>query len=226
MRPLLLAVLLVPHLSAAWERLVTTDKGALVDTAGRHPLSYFTKEATRGTKLSLGRVGSMAGYLIYDLYLYNRYQNEYQPGQKSILVKLPSGEYREINHCEPVGVDGACQPSRIIKLGVDEFLEARYDTHKYSVYEYFWFDASGPTLVDFRPLLFAARALVPKGNIGEIDEDLPGAHSFWTSGEPLVSRFAVWSEAENRYVGAVEVEFRFDHGRVVATKSSHDPNAK
>jgi hypothetical protein len=37
---------------------------------------------------------------------------------------------------------------------------------------------------------------------------------------------AVWGEAENRYMGAVEVEFRFDHGRVIATHSSYDPNAR
>jgi hypothetical protein len=257
MRLLLLAGLLALPLSAAWERIVATPKSFKVDQPEPHSLAYFTEypmardesgdfcpscsperklaEAKKfNIKTELTLVGTPAGYSVYDLYY--RFEGPGEVDTKSILVRTGADEYREIYHSEPTGVFARAEPSVLVPVGNDQFLEAGYfDGAKSVAYEYFWFDTHGATLVDFRPILVAAKSLIPAGRSVkwgyEMEGSFPGSHYLWDHTKPLLSRVSVTNIIDNKnpgpvtYYGIVEVEFKFEQGRVVVAKASYDPDA-
>jgi hypothetical protein len=120
-------------------------------------------------------------------------------------------------------MDALCLPSRFVTVGDDEFLEVSYvigGRSQPTQDDYFWIDKSGSTLVDFRPILLAAKSVIPAGKtlrwIYEMDGNIPGTHYLWSAGEPLVSRLRA-PDTED-----LQVEFRFDHGKVIPTKTSYN----
>lgn len=153
-------------------------------------------------------------------------------------MQTGSDEYREIYHREPTQVDANAEPSVVVTVGDDQFLEASYFVGGNGgdvTHDYFWFDKTGPTLVDFRPILIAATSELPPGRtvkwVYEMGANVPGSHHLWYGRMPLLSRVSVTSVIDDKspgfvYAGIVDVEFRFDSGRVVVTKASYDPNAK
>jgi hypothetical protein len=256
MRLLLLAGLLVLPLDAAWVRHVMTPKTEWVDVPEPHASAYFTeypmlrdesgdfcssctpeKRLAEAKKIKvrtdLSLIGNLAGFAIYDLYY--RFEGQGSTDHKLILVKTGTDQYREIYHREPTQVDARAAPSVFVKIGNDQFLEARYIVGGRSddTYDYFWFDQSGTTLVDFTPILVAAKALLPSGKtlrwIYEMDGNIPGTHYLWVHTRPLVSRVRVTNGIDNNApvveAGIVDVEFRFDHGRVIPTKAFYNPDA-
>jgi len=183
------------------------------------------------TELTL--VGTLAGFSIYDLYY--RFEGPGATDTKLILVKIGGDQYREIYHREPTQVDARAKPSVFVKVGNERFLFAEYIVggRSPSTYDYFWFDQDGATFVDFAPILTAARPLIPSGKtlrwIYEMDGKTPGTHYLWDHTSPLVSRVRLTDKIENNSpvveAGVVEVEFKFDHGRVVTTKATYTPDA-
>lgn len=123
-------------------------------------------------KTDLRRVGKLAAYEIYDLYY--QFGSERRTDTKLILVKTGADQYREIYQCTPSTSfgTGAAQ-SVFIRIGNDQFLEAKYDASggrtdavgqkAADFYDYFWFDKTGANLVDFRPILLAAKSVRPTG---------------------------------------------------------------
>jgi hypothetical protein len=104
-----------------------------------------------------------------------------------------------------------------LTIGNDQFLEAKYDasgartdaTGQKSAdsYDYFWFDKTGANLVDFRPILLAAKFVSPTA---------PGSNCIWHFCEPLRSRIGVSD-------GTAIVDFKFSRGQVVVTKVRYQP---
>jgi hypothetical protein len=244
-RLLCLAGLLAAPVAAAWQRHFMTAKGEHLDTPEPHPLSYFTtypimrfedwscyrcnpeqsvieaKKTTVSSKLTL--LGNLAGFGIYQLYYHFEDRDPSLPDTKLILVKTGADEYREIYHREPTQVDALCLPSRLITVGDDEFLEAQYvvgGKSQPTIDDYFWFDKSGSTLVDFSPIITTAKSALPAGKepiwIYDMDKT-PGTHYLWTSGAPLIARVRLEDG------GLVEVEFKFERGKVIPTKTSYNP---
>lgn len=220
MRLLLLFGLLILPISGAWQRRVMTPKQFWVDAQNAQTLAYFTtdpglrcedcdfgwdwppeKRLTESHKIKtdLISIGTLAGFTIYDLY--HRFSGYYLPNHSSdtklILVKTGADQYREIYQCTPT--TGAAVPSVVVEIGKNRFLEAKHSSggKAADLYDYFWFDENGATLVDFRPVLRAAQSVFPKG-------DTP-----WMR-DALSDR---------------GVEFKFDHNRVVATRAFYRANA-
>jgi len=240
---LLLCVLTLPA-SAAWERLVLTPKGERIDKPQPHPLAYFTEFpilrnegesfCARGCspetlaelkkikiKTELTLVGTLNGFLVYDLFY--RYETEGSPDTKTILVKIGPNLYREIYHCEPV--TGGPVPSQFVNSAGMRLLLARYRVGGKSpdLNDYYLFDQAGSTLLDFGPVLAAAKAALPSGGIlrAFLLQGIPGAHYLWNHTFPLLCKLDVFDEAESSRLGFLEVEFRFDHGAVVPTSTRY-----
>jgi hypothetical protein len=242
-RIVLLACVFFPLVAAPWQRKVATGKSEWVDLQESHPLAYFTAypmlriegfcglctaedlaEAKKTkAEANLKLVGRLAGFEIYDLYYH--FEDRPGPDTKLILVKTGEDQYREIYHREPTQMDALAEPSSFVKAGDDQFLEAVYDDGGNGgdhLRDYFWFDRSGATLVDFTPILVAAKSVLSAGRevlwIYEMEGKIPGTHHLWAPG-PLISRVRI-EEA-----GVVTVEFRFDHGKVVPSRTSWDMDA-
>jgi len=252
MRLLLLAGLIAAPVGAAWQRHVSTPKTEWVDTPEPHSLGYSTaypmlrdesggdfcflctpeKKLTEAKKIKvktdLNLVGTLAGFAIYDLYY--RFETEGSVDTKLILVKTGSDQYREIYHREPTQIDARAVRSLFVRAGNGQLLEARYIVGGRSPdeYDYFWFDKTGAILMDFRPIFAAAKSALPTGRTirGIDDEEVPGTHYLWTHTRPLVSRFEVTNAIDDQTAGIVDVEFKFDRGRVVATKTSYNSDAR
>jgi hypothetical protein len=238
----LLAGLLVPLVAAPWQRKVATGKSTWVDTPQPHPLAYFTAypmtriedscgictaenlaEAKKvKAQADLKLVGTLSGFAIYDLYYH--FEDNPGPDTKLILVKTGSDQYREIYHREPTQTDARAEPSRFVEVGDERILEAVYDVGGNGgdyTRDYFWFDKGGATLIDFTPILVAAKAVLSAGRevlwIYGMDGPGPGTHHLWEPG-PLISRVRVEG------AGIVTVEFKLDNGIVVPSRTSWDMN--
>jgi hypothetical protein len=259
MRFLLLAALLALPASAAWEHFVGTAKGDRVGTAEPHPMAYFTEypmlrdesgdfcylcseekrlEEAKKFKIQtdLKLVGTLAGYAVYDLYYLSEGQD---PASKLILVKTGPDEYRNIYLRHPTQVDAHAEPSIFVRIGDDQFLEAKYmagGNHGVFQVEYFWFDETGATLLDLRPILDAAEAVLPPGRTVKLlyESNSPGTNDLWDRSQPPRTKVIVTGTVVDYnkplgvdgYYGIVIVDFKFDHGRVVPTKVTYDPNAR
>ena len=249
MRLFLLVSLLALPAGAAWQRHVMTPKEFWVDTPDTHSLAYFTEDPvsrceqcdycwscsseerlaeSKKIKTDLTLVGKLAGFEIYDLYYH--FGAERRTDTKLILVKTGADRFREIYQCSPTAFWGTgAVPSVLIRIGDDQFLEAKYDAGVRSnvrgerapdLYDYFWFDKTGATLVDFRPILLAAQSLLPTGAPFQWTGDLAsaGVNYLWHFNEPLRSHVGVGE-------GTATIEFKFDHGRVVVTRALYKPGA-
>jgi hypothetical protein len=177
-------------------------------------------------KTDLKLLATLAGWQVYDL-SYHIKGERFDP--KLILVKTGADQYREIYHCEPYGG----QPGAYVtKIGNQQFLEARNPSGGRQIddYAYFSFDKHGPTLVDFRPIIIAAKSikLPPGRTIPPFGSDLKyaGTHYLWHSIQPLRVGFQVTEEVgvQVRAQGTIWIDFRFSGGRVIPTKTQYDPN--
>jgi len=251
-RFLLLVNLVGAQLCAAeWQRYVGTAKSSWVDKSSPHPIAYFTEypmlrdesgdfcylcspeerlaEAKKykcRTELTL--VGTLSGFPIYDLYY--RFNPEDGADTKAILVKVAPDQYREIYRRHPTQNDARVVPSRFVRVGNDQFLEAQYFVggKAGSMFEYFWFDTTGATLVDFRPVITAAQLALPAERIvdwySDDDKAMPGSHYLWRYPRPLTTFVGLINSKNNQERGGtILVAFKFDHGRVVPTKTTYDP---
>jgi hypothetical protein len=122
-------------------------------------------------------------------------------------------------------------PSRFVRVGNDQLLEARYIVGGKSpdTYDYFWFGKTGATLVDFRPIVVAANSVLQAGKRVlrlDYEADDPGTHGLWNYGNPLRSRLGVTNENDRKWSGIVDVEFKIERGHVITTKASYDPDAR
>ena len=246
-RLLVLISLTVLQAGAAWQRHVMTAKNNWFDQPEPHPLTYFTeypmlrdesgdfcnlcspdkrlaeaKKQKVWTEVRL--VGRLKGFEVYDLFY--RFKCEGCVDWKAILIKTGPDQYREIYHLEPAQVDSRAGESFIVSVDPDSLLGTRYmiggNKGMYSD-DYYWFDNSGPALVDFDPVRVAARAALPDGNTLWGGGDDNGPRTLATA----MFRFRVLNKGEWSCCGggAVEVTFRLDQGRVIVVGTDYHSNA-
>lgn len=167
----------------------------------------------------------MNGLPIYDVFY--RFKAEGAVDWKSILVRTGPNAYREIYHCEPTQVDARALPSVIVRVGGDLLLNSRYIAGgNKGIYgdDYYYFGKAGPARVDFQPIKAAAKVVLPEGMglWGGGDENTP---------ETLPSmkfKLMVLDEKVGMCCadGIVEVSFKLNHGRVIATGARYITNAQ
>jgi hypothetical protein len=170
-------------------------------------------------------VGTLQAFEIYDLFY--RFECEGCVDWKSILVKTGPDEYREIYHLQPTQVDSHADASFIVNVGEDKLLGTRYNVGgNKGIYrdDHYWFDKTGPVLVDFAPVRAAARSALPVGK------------SLWGGGDENGPRtlasamFKFWALDKGDWLccggGAVEVKFKLDRGRVIVTGTNYYPDAR
>jgi hypothetical protein len=232
-----------------WKRHVMTPKGGWFDTPSPHPLAHFTQypalldesgdfcylcsrqkklaeaRAAREPGAEVRRVGTIQGLTIYDVFYH--FQSEGAVDWKSILVRTAPNVYREIYHCEPIGVDATALPSIIVRVGTELLLNSRYiagGNKGIYVDDYYWFGQTGASLVDFAPVWDAGLAVLPQGQglrlWGGGDANSP---------ETLPSmkfKLLVWNYNSSLCCepGIVEVAFKLDRGHVIVTEAHYNPN--
>jgi hypothetical protein len=236
-------------MGAAWQRHVVNRNQ--FDSAEPHPLSYFTEypllleldpcegctaEKRRAQAESMGFsadvqfVGTLEKFAIYDVF-YHVDTDRYR--WKSILVQVGQNEYPEIYRTESFGPAGGSPLSaKIVTFGKERLLYTRcWEGPRSYEDDYWFFDKAGPSIVDFRPILAAARSVLPKDRkLYFFDgESLPGTHYLWDLDQPTLSS-SLWVLAGGEQYccsgGKIDVAFKFDHGRVIVTRTRFDPNAR
>lgn len=245
---LLVLGLVAPALTVAadWTRIIQTAKAERIDTPAPHSLAYFisypylrdedgdfcspcapekrlaeARKSNYKARASVNRVGILQGFAIYDvLYFFDKAAN---PDWKSILVKVAPNRYREIYHLQLTEIQARIYPSTLVKAGRDTILATVTDVggnKGMTTEDYFWFDRSGPKLIDLEPILEAAKAAVPPGkriyNVG-----WNGMKAF-----PILTfDFAALDDSSSLCCSgsSVEVKITLDLGRVIVASAQYRP---
>ncbi len=159
--------------SAAWQRVLVSEKGESVDSPTAHPLTYFTadpllrddaKEFDRSQQVSVTAevrpAGKLAGFAIVDV-LYRIAKAGEAAGAvkwKSILIQTAPDQYVEIYHLQAYFTTAVLSASRIVRVGKQDVL-ATYDSdggNGGGCWEHIWYiDAEGAHSIDFAPLTTA-----------------------------------------------------------------------
>ena len=236
-------------MGGTWQRhLVNSDR---FDVSEPHPLAYFTeypllleldpcddcspeKRSAQAKEMGftseVAFVGTLEGFAIYDVFYRSQEERE---RWKSILVRTGKDEYREIYHTESFGPAGGSPLSaKIITVGKEQLLQTRcWDGPRSYQDDYWFFDKAGPTIVDFSPILTAARSVLPKGMrlYAFEDESTPGTHYLWQFDHPALTSTLWVLNRDEPYCcsgGRIDVTFRLNQGRVVVTGKRYDPKAR
>lgn len=133
---------------------------------------------------------------------------------------MAPNQYREIYHLQLNQLGAKIHPSTLVKAGLDTILATVTDAggnKGMTTEDYFWFDRSGPNLIDLDPIAKAANAAIPP--------DKRVYNSGWGGIEAFPSlRFGI-GVADNTSSlccsGGVEVKFTLDHGKVVVTSARY-----
>jgi hypothetical protein len=171
-----------------WQRVVATPKGDHVDSPSPHNLSYFTNfpelldaveplcylcSPAKTTKMiteiknspermhaAVRRIGTIRGFEVFDVLYSFHADGRDQLAWKSVVVKVTPDRYREIYHYQ-TNYGGFISPSVI--SGDILASECDVGAKGMMVEEYFWFDQTGPTHLDTKPILDAAKRVMPVG---------------------------------------------------------------
>jgi hypothetical protein len=183
--------LIVTTAFAGWERRIVGTKGSFNDSPPPHSLSYFQidpclrpdsdslsralectwkgapppspaeRERRANTHTNLVEVGKIGEFTIYDLW-YSRNGPNLDPDVRSVLVKIATDQYQEIDVHIHSGV--MFPVSEIVRLSGEPILIAKshdggnHDRIDEALYV---FRPSGPEPPDFRAVDRAATELVP-----------------------------------------------------------------
>jgi len=232
----LLVVILTSPLGAEWQRKGYSAKGDWKDTAHPHPLSYFTQNpfllddandfaSTPEEKAALPlkmkaraevrRFGVLGGFTVFDVLYF--FEDKEAPDWNFVLVKTGTDEYREIVHIQRTQNDQYVGPSQIVTCGKEQILDKRAHAggNMGVLYgDYFGLGKDGPVILDVDgPILKAAEGAIPKGKhiYGVVQADFAALKAT----VPLQS----WNE--RCCSGSVEVKFRCDRNRIIATNAKY-----
>jgi hypothetical protein len=177
---------------AQWWRIVFSGKGQSTDIPAAHPLSYFianpflrddggdlgldtpadrAKAAEKYIVTSeVQRLGSLAGFPIVQILYRVGPRGNGEPASirwKFLLVQTGKDLYREIYHLQAYLTSSPpLESAEIIKVGEERIL-ATDDSDGGNgggcFEEFWWFDLSGPHLLDFSQVKAAITKSVPKG---------------------------------------------------------------
>ncbi|MBS1825442.1 MAG: hypothetical protein JST93_08990 [Acidobacteria bacterium] len=235
---------------AEWTRRVSTVYGDSTSPAPPQPLEYFQldallrddralemcarcttpeKSAMRkkyGVEPKVSRIGRVAGFEIFDIWSCPVAQPPGNCGAKSIVARTAEG-YREILYYIRPQVDGRVNPSFLVKAGTETILGAREfvgGNRGLMTEFYFWFDAEGPHEVNYRELWKEVESVpLPQGlrlyGINFVDFNGQVSFPAMRVRVPLRDTNASLCCAE----GAVEVDFRFERGRLIPTGKRYLP---
>src|SRR5215813_10200363 len=160
--------------SSAWERRVVIEAKDWTDSPSPHPLTYFQSshcvdrapkerrvDATcKPDHTSLTQVGFSGKWPVYDL----KYLNDSgEVDAKSVLIRMPSGEFREVFYRDYNDGDSTTDTA-VIKLEKASLLYSRYDIAGnlgFSLEYFFSIDASGNKVMRLDPLINAGQRQLP-----------------------------------------------------------------
>ena len=221
-----------------WERVLQGQQEA-TDVPSSHSLQYFTADPflrddgnefcvactasgksqvhkQHRFKAELSEIGTTHGFPVYNLLYF--FDDDIESGKadwKSILVRVPGGQFYEIYHLQATGID----------MDTAYFMDARSSVDKRAVeilatsdvmpgtgfrsYEaYWWFDKDGPVRIDTDGAVEAA-----------LTEMLPAGTDIQTGGglnmETLTYRNSVWKVGDAHCCpsgGGVDIQFKLDKG--------------
>jgi hypothetical protein len=219
-----------------WQRVVATPKGDHVDSPSPHNLAYFTdfpesldaaeplcylcspaktaksiaeiKNSRQRLHGVARRIGTIRGFEVFDLLYSFHADGQDHLTWKSVVVKVAPDRYREIYHYQ-TNYGGFISPSVI----TGDILASECDVGAKGmmVEEYFWFDQTGPTHLDTKPILDAAKRVMP-GGIRLYPLALHGAVAFRSG------IFRIQTIPENSGLccgeGVAEVKVVIDEGKI------------
>ncbi len=227
----------------AWQREVPGLKREF-DVSSPHPLNYFTDDpflrddgsdfctdcTARGKsqvhqqhrfKTELSKVGETHQFAVYNLFYY--FDQDIEAGKidwKSILVRVPSGQFYEIYHLQAIGIE--IGPAYFMDAGGIKILatsDLMGGTGFYSYESYWWFDKDGPVRINTDEAVSAALADI-----------LPAGSEIETGGgldmENLTFKSAVWKTGDAHCCptgGGVEIKFKLDKGLLAAIEKRFFP---
>lgn len=215
-----------------WRREVQCGINEFSDVASPHPLQYFTDDPflrdeendfclnctperksqvhkQHRFKTELSKIGEIQNFAVYNLFYYFDEGIESRTiDWKSILVRVPSGQFREIYHLQARGIE--IDPAYFMDAGSTEILatsDSMGGTGNFSYESYWWFDKDGPVRINTDDAVSAALDILPAGyeirNGGGLNmETLTFLSSVWKPGDAHCCPTG----------GGVEIKFRLDKG--------------
>jgi hypothetical protein len=183
-------------------------------------------ERRKATTTELNLVGKIDGYSVYDLdYAFTGHA--YLRGMKSVLIESAPNQFHEIYVRALDNMQGQGEwPTEIIDDGQQSILKMKFEDggNYVIVYEDYFVIVNGiPVLLDFDPVLKAAKEVVPKGMTAyqPTSEYHFGSHVF-----------SIRTERTDADVGPkvagcegrVEVHFSIENGSVIAGQATYSPD--
>jgi hypothetical protein len=177
----------------------------------------------RPASTTLSRVGSIGKFVVYDLKYYSA-DDPNSAGATSILVRAPSGRYREIYYRETTQPDASIASTGIVQIGGERTVRAIYNVGgRYAAFDerYFSFGAHGAKLMHIEPLVLAAKRQLPADSTIYLPEsEFDFEAMTWT----------VWTEPTNTSAsaklaccdGSVTVRFKIVHGDFVVVSAVYE----
>ncbi len=228
-----------------WEREVQGGANEFTDLASPHPLQYFTDDpflrdeendfcvnctADRKSqvhkqhrfKTELSKIGDIQHFAVYNLFYY--FDDGIQSRRidwKSILVRVPSGQFREIYHLQARDIE--IDPAYLMDAGSTEILatsDSMGGTAHNSYEAYWWFDKDGPVKINTDEAVSAA-----------LEDILPAGSEIRTGSglniETLTFLSGVWKAGDAQCCptgGGVEIKFRLDKGVLTVIHKRFTPD--
>lgn len=246
-RLVLWAILIATTATAQWKRYVDEE---LLDSPPAHKLAYFLVdpclrsdandrrvyqcdlklsavelERPSKTRTSLRVVGKIGQLIVYDLeYFFS--DQEFGPNMKSVLVQTAANEVREID-VRSAGPRETLLPTQILRgeHGQPPVIKVNFDDagiYHFVHEEYFVILNGVALLVDFTPVFDAALKIIPNGMTtyqptSRFDFK---SHVFHIQTEKLDANIGPKVACCE---GRVEVPFRIEQGRVIASNPKYFP---
>jgi len=242
---LALAMLMaVSPAAAEWLTYVGGATGEKVIPSPPHRLSYFQGKPCpqeddgssrfqcgapvslhfqTGTRTILQTAGTIDHFTVYDLQYFS--PDSVEPDQRSVLVGIGADEVHEV-HARGNTIGGSFSPIRIRSLGQQPMIEVNWEdggNAHFVQQDYLLLKKSGAILLDFTPVVNAARLAIPADMV-----TYRPTETFDLSG--LV--YSVGAFRRDSPVGGkvacctarIDVQFQIANGRVVPGKSTYIPD--
>lgn len=229
--------------TALWQREVAGSGDESFDFATPHPLQYFTADPFlrdeanefcvnctpeqksqvhkhHRFKIELSKIGEIDNFAVYNLFYY--FDDGIESKRidwKSILVRVASGQFREIYHLQGEGIE--IDPAYFMDAGSTEILATEDSwggTGNFSYEAYWWFDKEGPFRIDTEQALSIALEMIPAGS------EIENGSNF--NMETLTFLSNVWKTGDAHCCptgGGVEIKFRLHKGSLIVVSKRFTP---